>query len=209
MLVSAAISLARALTNQDGANNDQVDDTTQLLPLVQLEIEELRAQIADLAPHLFEATTSEFAITSAAPTVNKPADFKRVIRVERKSTFTPSRFLPVEPSDGLRADLDWLNWEERQSTLEFRPGEINAGTYRLVYETTVGTLTTNSTIPLPVGGFEMIVVQRLAAHIRTRLREDPTPHLTIATDSWNRLRGTLKRRTGEHPKPGLKRDRIR
>lgn len=208
MLVSAAITLARALTNQDGANNDQVDDTTQLVPLVQLEVEELRAQIADLAPHLFEATTSPFVITSAAPTVNKPADFKRVIRVER-ATDVAGRYAPVTPTDGLVPDLDWLNWEERQSTLEFRPGEINAGTYRLVYETTVGTLSAVSTIPLPVGGFEMIIVQRLAAHIRTRLKEDPAPHLTIATDSWNRLRGTLKRRTGEHPKPGLKRDRRR
>ncbi|HET8772777.1 MAG TPA: hypothetical protein VFP80_03260 [Thermoanaerobaculia bacterium] len=209
MLVSAAITLARALTNQDGANNDQVDDTTQLLPLVQLEVELLRAQIAELAPHLFEATTAEFPITTSAPTVAKPADFKRVIRVERKSAFTHARFLPVEPSDGLRPDLDWLNWEERQSTLEFKPGEICTGTYRLVYETTVGTLALASAIPLPVGGFELIVVQRLAAHIRTRLKEDPSPHLTFALEAWNRARSALKRRQGAHPVPGLKRDRIR
>lgn len=207
MLVSAAITLARALTNQDGANNDQIDDTTQLLPLVQLEIEALRAQIADLAPRLFETTTSEFNITTAAPSVAKPADFKRVVRVERKSNMTPTRFIPVEASDGLRPDLDWLNWEERGTNLTFAPGEINGGTYRLVYEPIVATLTLSSAIPLPPGGWEMAIVQRVCAHIRTRMREDPAGHLTLAVDVWNRLHGSLKRRQGEHPKPGLKKDR--
>lgn len=207
MLVSAAITVVRALTNQDGANNDQLDDTTQLLPLFQLETEILRAQIAELAPRLYETTTADTVVPPAA--FPKPADFKRVIRVERKSSLTPTRYIPVEPSDGLRPDLSWLSWEERQSTLTFAPTDLVAGTYRLVYEPIVATLTLSTAIPVPPGGFEMLLIQRICAHVRTRVNEDPSGHLQIAVDTWNRLKGTLKHRTGEHPKPGMKKDRIR
>lgn len=208
MLVSGVITLVRAVLNQDGANNDQIDDTTQVLPLVQLEVEALRSQIADLAPHLFETTTSNFAVPPAAFT--KPAEFKRAIRLERQSVSTPSVFYPVAASDDHAPDFDWLNWRESGSTtVTIAPADLVAGTYRLVYEPTVGTLTTGSPVPLPPGGFEGIIVQRVAALLCPRVSRDPTPHLQIALDLWGRLKGGLKRRSGEHPPPGLKRERWR
>lgn len=206
MLVSGLITLVRAVLNQDGANNDQIDDTTQVLPFVQLEVEALRSQIADIAPHLFESTTSPFAAPPAA--FNKPADFKRAIRLERQST-TATVFYPVAASDEHAPDLDWLNWRETGTTVTIAPADLAPGTYRLVYEPTVAALNTGSTVPLPPGGFEGIVVQRVAALLCPRIKRDPMPHLQLALDLWQRLKGGLKRRGGEHPVPGLKRERWR
>ena len=193
----------KTATDHDGASDTQVT-TAQLNTWIDIEHKLLRRLLAQVAPQLYTAADNSQTISSGTESLTMPSDFERLIRLEIQ---VGDRWLPIEVSDELSPHIGTLAVREEGGTLKVAPGALTAGTYRIIYVQKPTTLSADSGaggVLLVPDGCEDIIVEKVAARVRERLDEDPTPHLNRAAATWKEQKSALRRRYGKAPQPGMR-----
>lgn len=211
MTFAEAIVSARGAT--DHVTDTQVTDTQIARFLNDARLSLLR-RLSLVVPSLYTAISSPVTLTTGGLTyLSSPADMDRILRVERRST-DGVNWYPVSASDELNHDglgdvWSWpgdLNWREEGATIQLAPPNCAPGTYRIVYVTVGADISGGTALGVPTG-CENIIVQEACAQIREALDEDPAPHMARAAALWVEMKRELRRRYGQHVKPGLRRTR--
>lgn len=215
-----AETAVRALCRIDGTTDTRV--TQAMIQVeVQSEFQQLRRLLAKELPRLYTATTSTQTLTTSDAVFDLPSDFERVIRFEVRDLNNVNVWYPVDVSDEYRvhvggpisATRTWippLTFREEAGALHVAPIDalVVPLTFRLVY-TKAPVVTSNYTIEVPAG-LEAIITRRVAAGlVSPRLRDDGAAYAADADRIWSQQLPALKRRYGNHPRPGLRRTRGR
>jgi hypothetical protein len=206
VLVSVATTRVKSKTSHD--SDDQIS-TAQYLEFIQVEQDRLRTLLARHARGLYNTVYSPagYVLTGSTVTLAKPTDFLALIRFEK---LYGTRYYPVWVADGLDTTgmRDGLEFREEATNWIVEPVEDAPGTYRAAYITAPATLTTSpdSTIEIP-RECDNVLLERVAAEVRSRCYEDPAPHLAKADQLWSEALPLLKKRYGAHPVQGLRRVR--
>lgn len=194
----------RAATDHD--SDTQVTDA-QLLVWINKEYFRLRRIIGDVAPKLYSAQVT-FTISSGNTYAIVASDFERIYKLERLnvgSSYDPmvvaNELDPeVIPDGAVAAFL------ERGATLEIYPSTAASASYRLTYTTKPTALASAGDACTVPEGAEEVIVQRVAARVRIRFEEDPSPHQALAAEALAEVRSFIQRRYGAHPE-GLRTER--
>ena len=198
------IALARPLTDHD--SDTQVTDA-QLVALVSPRYLALRRKLGRAVPSLYRSTVTWTAAAATQDVTAAPlslTDYDRVYRMRFQTGTSPAGYWPMGVANPLNPEAISGGYDfaflERGTILELYPSAQAIGTgFELSYITKGVKLTApGDTIVLPDGA-DYILAQLLAADIRVRFEEDPTPHLNIATAEWQELRWQLIQRYGVHP----------
>lgn len=198
MNLSEARTNIRSETDHD--SDTQVTDD-QLDEQINQDYFKLRRRISQLVPSLYTETDEEQTLSGTDDTLDMPADFERLVRLERQYG---SDWYPVEISDELTPHLGILNAREEADGIKLAPVSLAPGTYRLIYVMEPQGLDGDTDdIDVP-GGCEDIIVQWGAAFVRRRHDEDPSAHMTMADQIWREQKKALLRRYGKHAAPGLR-----
>lgn len=203
MIRSGAITAIRTSTGHD--SDTQVTDT-QLGVWIDQIYPEFRREILDVAPSLYTAVAATQDLTTTDPDFDLPADFERVSTLQ---VLCGVDYLGVPPVSDVSPDFGGLCWREEAGVLRLAPATSCTGTYRLAYNK-APTLTGDYTIEVPTG-CELVIVERVAAMVRVRFNEDPTPHLATADRIWHGAPGmpgsgqktAIRRRFGGHTQGGF------
>lgn len=204
ILASDVILLARTLT--DHQNDTQIQDNPGLLQVLSPLYLALRRKLAMLVPTLYTKRV-QFTLSSgntqdytASPL--SLTDFERAQRMRRQissSDWTPVGIAnPIEPEQ-LPQGQDYV-YLERGTVLEFYPSAaIPGSTFELSYITKATKLsTTGDTLDIPDGA-DLVLAEQLAAKIRPRFDEDPSPHIRAAGEHLTELKWDLVNRYGVDP----------
>lgn len=196
---STLITEVRAVTDHD--TDTQVTDA-QILSWMDPILQALQRQCADLAPDLFTAVSDDFAIAAGASSqdlASAPLSLGDVLgkirSVERKQSATVYYAIPQYHVlvGTMAASLSWRQLGE--TTILFRPPLAAPGTYRVQYLLKCPPLALVSTAFSVPHGADSVIVERLAAKVRMRFEEDPTPHVNAANQAWKDLRAWLIRQS--------------
>lgn len=191
---SAIATDIRASTDHD--SDTQVTDA-QLWPWISSSYHVLRRKIADIAPELFTGISADLTVAAGASTIalSSITDLGKIRTVERKdgSVYTALPLAPFEHGSH-PAHLSWrLRAAVGADVVDLAPADLAPGTYRVRYLTKgVAINDSGDNLILPEGG-DRVVVEEVAARVRVRFEEDPTPHLVAAKAAWEELRQGLVR----------------
>jgi hypothetical protein len=207
------IAYARAATDHD--SDTQVTDAG-LIVLLGPVWQRIRRRLVQRVPTLYTKVAATFTVSSGntQDVTGAPlslTDYDRVRRIRRLvNSTTPTNYVPIGVADAIdpeRVPVDQdVVFLERGTVLEFYPASIiPTMTFELSYLTKAATLTGGGS---PVGasdaidapeGIQEILGEELAAKIRPRFEEDPTPHLRAAEAALGEYLWDLQRRYGVHP----------
>jgi len=205
--VSQAITNIRSATSHD--TDDQIS-TTQYLAWLQLEQDILRARLAASIPNLY-STTATTVLADQETIIPLPDDFLATVRIEK---IVGATYYPVCVSDGLSTNglSTGLEFRRENNQIIVSPPETSAGTYRHTYIYTSAVLDydddensqNDSTLEVPLG-LEDVICERVAARVRIRCEEDPSPHEARAERIWAMNQHAIRKIYGAHPVTGLRR----
>ena len=199
--VTACIADIRAITAHDAPDTSVTD--AQITTWIDQELRSLMREIGDQAHGLMLAVTAPQVIsTVATPTFAKPADFGSVHVMERLGT----TYFPIPRVDDLNStNATELSWGENATTIEIFPAASSVGTYRMRYLKQPASGYTTLDIP---DGCERILVNRVAALVAMRFSDDTRPFLEAAQRYQEQIFSQLRKRTGQHARSGLLRERL-
>jgi hypothetical protein len=204
MTRSEARTAIKAATDHDGASDTQVT-TTQLDTWIDLEHKLLRRQLSLIVPTLYTSVDEEQTLTSTDEdddVLSVPSDFERLVRVERQ---VGTAWHPVPVSDELSPHVGSnITVREEGEELRISPLTSAPGVYRIVYVAIPATMDDDAdTLDVPAG-CEDIILEKVAARVRIRLDQDPSPHSARAAETWLEQKKALRRRYGKMAVPGLR-----
>lgn len=198
-VLSSIITDVRTVTLHD--SDTQITDT-QLVALLKAEYALLRRRLADIVPDLYTVYSASWTLTqggtnsqdlSASPV--SATDVSKIQAVERQDASGSGVWYPVPLAPRLTADVSGtIRWRQRGATIvDIFPPLSAAGIYRAIYTSNGGinSWTTSTAIDIPDGA-DAYLRERVAATVRVRFGDDPSPHLTLAADLWTQLRDYLK-----------------
>ncbi len=191
----------RAETDHD--SDTQVTDD-QLDERINLDYQNLRRKLAQVAPQLYSTQDEEQTLASGESELDMPLDFERLVRLEKQ---VGEAWLAVEVSDELTPHVGGLTVREEDSVLRLAPVSQAAGTWRIIYIAKPDGLADDDQDVILPDGLEDILVHQAAAFVCRRHNEDPTPYMQQADLVWREQKSALRRRYGEHSQPGLRRVR--
>jgi hypothetical protein len=188
------------MTAHDAPDTSVTD--AQITVWLDAELRTVMREIADYAPPLMLAVSGILTISAVAtPTFAKPTDFGSVHLVERLGT----TYFPIPRVDDLNStNSAQLSWGENATTIEIFPAGSSVGTYRLKYIKQPAAGYTSLDVP---DGCERIIAMRVAAIVALRFSEDPGPFIARADAAKANLFPQLRKRTGMHAAPGIRRER--
>ena len=143
------------------------------------EYQALRRRLADAVPDLYTKVTADFTVAASTYSVDLSAspisltDFGKVRVVERKES---GQYYPLEVAAAMA------------------PGDLDsciAGTYRVRYVTKPAKLTAGTDVLEIPDGAERVLVESIAARLRVREQEDPSPHIRWREQAWTEIRDSL------------------
>lgn len=198
--VTACIADIRALTAHDAPDTSVTD--AQITVWLDAELRTVMRELGDYCPPLMMAVQTPQVIAAiATPTFAKPADFGSVHLVERLGT----TYFSIPRVDDLNStNANQLSWGENSTTIEIFPAGSSVGTYRLKYIKQPASGYTSLDVP---DGCERIVALRVAALVALRFSESEAPFVAAAERMKSNLFPQLRKRTGVHAMPGLRRER--
>lgn len=219
MNVSAAIVHIRNGTGHDV--DGQVNDTTMLLPWIELEARRVRRELSLKVPEIFTLTAAPIVVAAGSTSFNiasqltSPERILEVARLVRGTGSAPSSDEWVDVPV-YEEGVPWLGYREEGPIVNLLPGRSAAGTYRVRYVQgmSAAAFTTSTDLnggfsPTIVGlpaGLEDIVVERVSARASRRIPgDDPAPHLAEAERIWREQLPALRKRYGRSVKPGFRR----
>jgi hypothetical protein len=190
----------RAATDHD---TDTAVTDAQLTSWINQEYFAVRRVLGDVAPTLYTAATT-FSIVAGNTYTIVAADFSKVRRLERSngSSYDPMRVASAVDPEG-SCDYTFL---ERSTVLEIYPSNAAVTSYRLNYITKPAKLTAGADVCDVPEGVERVIVEKVAARVRIRLEEDPSPHLQAASAALQEAKSYLQKRYGTHAE-GLRTER--
>lgn len=192
---AGAITAIRTVTRYDTVSPSPVTDAMVTVWL-NSALDRFRRLINAEVPQLYRATSSNLVIASGAQTLTKPADFERLVRIEKSIN---GRWCNVEPAAQVDLEAGPLGWEEVGATFLIWPSLQAPGTYRIVYNTTA----TAGVLAVPAG-LEDVPVERVCARVKERLApEEMKTHLSLADDIWAEQLPLLRRRYGGNNQAGF------
>lgn len=136
-----------------------------------VEYRRARREISKKLPWLYEAT-STYA-NSVTGILAIPSDFERPIKLEY--VLTDGTLVPVPQGNGVNE------------------GQPAKGTFKLTYVQAPVVGYTTMDVP---AGLEDVIVQRVAAQVQVRRKQDPSPHLSMAEATWKAQVSALRRPVG-------------
>lgn len=202
MTLAEARTAIRTATETDATDETASPVTGDMLDdWINRDYKNFRRTLSHAVPELYTATSATQTLTSSDDAFDKPADYERLVRMERQYG---TKWHPIEVFDGLTVETDLLSVREEGDDLLVGPPSRAAGTYRIVYVTAPDDLNDDADELDVPAGCEDIVVELVAARVRERRRQDPILHLQRAERTWQEQRKLLRRRYGAHSQPGLR-----
>lgn len=199
MTTAEAITAIRTATRYDVVTPSPVDNA-QVTVWLDQEHKRFRRQLNVTAPQLYMTATGTTAITAGNQSLAKPADFERLIRIERLETAV---WVTVEASDDTNLETQcFLGFSEQGANFIISPLVSAPGSYRIVYSKTVAAGYTTLEVP---DGLEDVIVERVCARVKERLEpETAAIHFQIADRIWNEQLPLLKLRYGRVNRSGFR-----
>lgn len=193
----------------DQGSSSQVPSTAYRRWIDQ-EYQALRRMLGHLVPSLYTARVS-FTISTGNSWTIAPATWGKLYRLDRD--YGPGNYVPLAAADPLDPELIPRGYMqavlERGGVLDVYPEATATGNYRATYTTQPARLVTGGAddainIDVPAE-FERVLIERVAALVRRRLEEDPTPHERAAEAAMREAKWYLRTRYGVMHEPGMAR----
>ncbi len=163
------------------------------------EQHKLRRLLNSAVPQLFTTFAANETITAPGVDLTKPADYDKMIKVEK---LVGGTFYPVPSGDPYDSERT-RGWVEYGPLIRIFPKQFAPGTYRITYNPLANLGAADVEVP---AGLEDVLARRIAATALARFDEDPTFQYTIADKEYKEQLNALHDRYGVHTEPGLIRE---